>query len=447
MSPRQRNDTPIYANVQLADRNQIVDALARVSISSGGQWLRDPNPYASAAQQRIRSDRYSIPSNQSSDFAEYMAAGTFVHCGDAWSYLGRAVDALLRGDLHAAVHLTYYAELRGAISLLSAEGVYVGDYYTCVLDSAAAAVWVSGMGTHQSIWNCLQAWNQSPRSSIVLGSILRPGGVELDAWVSNLPGGAMGPLISDLLDRMKFDLQSFGHDRTRRNTASYNPSRLSAEDLQPDAARRIVSNVWSALEPGANGTFPVIDRLLLRDILVSNFSSTHKVFDVNGEPTDETDWDKWEIWLDDLIPTQALSTALYDDLTEVPNETIDSSFLAAAFADQQVNQNPVEYIEGMLIRATILLRLATGSCVKLLKDSGTDSSEIHPWADSLSIVRGLWPVGGAPDNKQDLWADTEIALEALDEDESEDLYGLLRTLAIHLPTFGQAERVVAWSFA
>lgn len=83
---------------------------------------------------------------------------------------------------------------------------------------------------------------------------------------------------------------------------------------------------------------------------------------------------------------------------------------------------------------------------ELLNTDGLGVHDIRPWSDSLSRVRGLWPVGGEPEDKLDLWADMEVALEALDDDDSGDLYGLLRSLMPYLPTFGQTERVVAWSF-
>ena len=56
-------------------------------------------------------------------FREYVAASAPTHLIDGWSYLARAIDALLRGDAPAAVHLGYYAELRAAMSLLAGGGI------------------------------------------------------------------------------------------------------------------------------------------------------------------------------------------------------------------------------------------------------------------------------------------------------------------------------------
>jgi len=53
----------------------------------------------------------------------YVAVSAPLHCADGWSFLGRAVAAILLGDATAARHLGYYAELRAAMSLMAAHGV------------------------------------------------------------------------------------------------------------------------------------------------------------------------------------------------------------------------------------------------------------------------------------------------------------------------------------
>lgn len=446
LSPRGRNPS-YFSNVDKADRNNLVSALAGITVSVDGDWLDSSNVYAAGAGRRLRNDDMTVPASSISDFTEYLAAGVFVHCGDAWSYLGRALDALLRGDLHAAVHMTYYAELRGAMSLLWAEGIYVGDYYSCALDSNGDTVFISELGTHQAIWKCLDAWSGLTRSQSMIGMLIRPGGVALEEWLSSLPGGSGSPFVSNLLARMKFDLESFSDDRIRRNAASYNPSRIKPEDLDAAVIKRIIRNIWSALEPDAKGTFPVLDRLLLRDVLISDYGSKHKFLDADGEPTDDTDWSRWASWLRNAVPTQIYGTSLYEELLSASSESDSHSFLAAAYREQSTSQGPRAYVEGMLLRTTVLLRLATGASLALLKDSGLDDADIVPWAESLSEVRGLWPMNEGPDDKLDLWADTEVALEALGDDDSVDVHGLLAKVAQHIPTLGQAERVVAWNFA
>ena len=55
---------------------------------------------------------------------EYIASSAPLHLADGWNYLSRAFDAACRGDRGAAYHLSYYAELRAAMSLLATEGYW-----------------------------------------------------------------------------------------------------------------------------------------------------------------------------------------------------------------------------------------------------------------------------------------------------------------------------------
>jgi hypothetical protein len=67
--------------------------------------------------------------------AQYIAASSILHCADGWSYLGRAINCLLKGDPHRVVHLAYYAELRAALSLLASEAIGVFSRNNFVIDA------------------------------------------------------------------------------------------------------------------------------------------------------------------------------------------------------------------------------------------------------------------------------------------------------------------------
>ena len=442
------NTSPMtFSSVHLADRSQIIDGLSRISVSSSGDWLKSTNRFSKSSEiRKIRKKTPLLPEKHD-EFCEYLAASAFIHCGDGWSYLGRALDALLRGDLHAAVHLTYYAELRGALSLMSSEGVYVGDFYTCVLDGPLSNILVSGLGTHQSIWKCLDSWHSSAKSKDLISKVLRPGGSTLDSWATSVSGNLLTPFISSIFDQMKIDLKLFEADRANRNNASYSPSRIHTSDLPMEEIRRIVSNIWTCLEPDTKGSFPVLDSFLLRDTLAAHYSTTHKVETEDNNLTDDTDWDDWEKWLEGMLPAQIISTALHEDLLAMPTQTDRGSILSAAFEGFSVDEEPRQYVEGMLLRATVLLRLATGSCIQLLDEAGIDDESVFPWVESLSLSRGIWPADDLPEDRIDLWADNEIVLEELAKDKSGDLHTFVRNFSYYFPFIGQVERVVAWSFA
>lgn len=430
-----------------ADRSQVVSTLANITLSSSGEWLKSSNVYLHDAHMQIKADNNTIPAAQISDFSEYLTAGAFVHCGDAWSYFGRAIDALIRGDLHAAVHLTYYAELRGAFSVLASEGIYIGDGANFILDSTGQPRCVTHDRTHVAAWKYFDAWSGAARSSSLVEEILRPGGVKLHEWTQNISGQPVQTVVTDLLSRIAFDLQAFTADRQRRNRVSYNPTRLIIQDLDTQTLCSMVSKIWVTLEPDTKGGFPVLDQLLLRDILSTVYTSLYPELDASGAANGQTDWSKWISWLEILVPSQNRNTAFHEELKIEPSKPIGSSILAPLFNRNPNAILPLDYIDEMLARTSVLLRLATGSCVLLHEQSGLPSDAIFPWVESLSLARGLWAEGDLPDNMLDLWSDVDEARQILDAETGTRLQDLIFSLGMQISSLGQTERIIAWSFA
>ncbi len=98
-------------------------------------WLSKSNKYSSDTINRITAD-INAGNLHKRQMAQYVAASVILHCNDGWSYLGRSLSALLRGDPHRARHLAYYAELRGAMSLLASNGIGVFNKQHFVIDGA-----------------------------------------------------------------------------------------------------------------------------------------------------------------------------------------------------------------------------------------------------------------------------------------------------------------------
>ncbi|MGL5405664.1 MAG: hypothetical protein ACRDAX_02560 [Propionibacteriaceae bacterium] len=428
--------------LESASRKEVANALSGISIPETAEWLDPRNVYSNMAQDRIKDDGKVIPAATQGDFAKYLAASSFIHCGDAWGYLGRAVDALMRGDIHGAVHLTYYAELRGAISLLASEGIYIGNGVNFVLTDGGTFDLMTRDSTHIAAWKYLSAWNDQTRSKSLIAKILRPGGTALDDWMQNMPASGVNLAVSGLLARMSFDLQSFANDRSRRNTASYTPTRLVVKDLSVEKTASMVSKLWQVLEPDSRGTFPILDQLLLKDVLKASYAPTHQEADDSGELMDKIDWSDWEDWLQQVAPASISGTALFEELLSMPNQPV----LSALFDANNDSISPVEFIEAMFSRTSVLLRIATGSCVHLFEESGLKKEGIAPWVQSLGVVRGLWEADYPPENMLDLWSGVAAALETLDPDYASP-HALLSAVGAQLLTFGQTERVVAWSFA
>src|SRR5437879_2702363 len=75
------------------------------------RWLGANNRYAKDTLNHIRQDTGPAGHLSHSQLASYIAASSAVHCMDGWSYAARAIEAELSGDVAAARHLAYYAEL------------------------------------------------------------------------------------------------------------------------------------------------------------------------------------------------------------------------------------------------------------------------------------------------------------------------------------------------
>ena len=422
----------------------IVKALNQIQITESGVWnvSTDPDPLISRGSSRQA--RKSVEPSNRLAFAKYLAASTFVHCGDAWGYLGRAMDSLARGDIHAAVHLTYYAELRGALSLLASEGIYIGNYSNFVLLDDGSLKWLNGDPTHTAVWKALDTWHEQSRAKKLISRILRPVGTSLDEWIQGMPNQDIGYIISTLLERMSMDLKSFSIDRSRRNVASYMPTRLTITPTDADKANRIISQIWRALEPSARGTFPILDQLILKDILRTAYANHVLHSEDDMESIDKLDPARWRSWLHAVAPPAAKQTANLKDLEEIPTDPT----LSQIFLSNHELSDPSDFIESMLMRTTVLLRLATGSCHDLISESLLEKRNFLPWVNSLSYSRGLWQgEEGLNEDMLDLWIEVEELIEVLDEDVPTNTHSFLDLVGVHLRTLGQTERVVAWNFA
>lgn len=430
-----------------ADRSAVVSALARLTIGGSGSWLDPGNVYAENAQATIKDDNGTIPFSKAPDFLEYLAASSIVHCGDAWTYWGRAMDALLRGDLQTAVHLTYYAELRGAVSLLAAEGIYIGDRVNLVAMPTGELRSVTREGTHRASWKFLEEWSCSARAGELVGEVLRPGGTSLTSWVAGIPGQSISPAVSDLFSSMALDLQSFGTDRERRNAASYTPSRLVPSDLDVHSTLGIVRRLWSSLEPDSPGGFPTMDLILLSKFLMGTYGSVHMKLDDEQLTTDQVDWDKWGSWIDSVVPESSREAFVHKELLLAPTQVVEEPLLDAAFESDVTVSSPIDFIESMMARTTVLLRISTGASLQLLDDAGLSTADTRPWVAALGNSRGLWPMNEFPDDPLDLWADIDGPRDKAGSTEPDDTYGLLQMLKEDIIVLGQAERIVAWSFS
>jgi hypothetical protein len=243
-------DQPVLKRLKRENVELTLATLGRFMTSS--TWVGLQNRYANQPIKTI-SDEVAAGTIQSpAQLSELIAASCLLHCGDGWSYLGRAISALLRGDPHRARHLAYYAELRAATALLATEGVGVfhTEHFAITAPSNATELGTK-KGTHIFAWDCLEFWSAQPRSADLFAQTIRPYGLSLESWCTPLGGAStLAPHARKWFKQWGMDLLIFHDDHRVRNISSYQPDGLPRIwSLDGHSVINFVRSLWEALEP------------------------------------------------------------------------------------------------------------------------------------------------------------------------------------------------------
>jgi len=371
-----------------------------------GLWVGQGNRYRIHCVKRAVADDKNHRLN-SRHLAQYVAASTILHCSDGWSFLGRALQCHAMGDNDASRHLAYYAELRGAVSLLASQGKVVLDKRHFIVDPSAACQLYCQGSTHNIAWYTLQHWANLKSSNKLLSDIIRSNGKTLHQWLE-----AFGcpeqywPIGIKWLKRWGLDLHRLlTKDRFDRNEASYRPTRMNqAESLTPNKAWGSLCQFWNPYEPSSTSPFERLDRFLIRLSLETAYKTTTG----NDPATHRRDF------------TRRVSEALRL-LGFTPNyarelrrfmirlsDGRDPAIIEDARASDPIS-HPRHHLE-VIGRASLLLRIATGAAARLLRDSQFVKKDLRFWWESFGESRGLWIPKIVPANFEDLWLDISDAL-------------------------------------
>ena len=405
------------ANVDQDQLREAHDELARIMREKefGGTtaWYAKDNRYFPQGTDSLETD-LSNGDVAVDDAKKYIVSSIFVHSSDAWSYLGRAVDSLLKGDANAAVHLTYYSELRAAKSILASEGIYIGRGRSYICTESDRFLEVSKKPTHVAAWKVLDAWFEGQRAVDKVSKMVLPDSSPLDVWLESIAAG-VSVAVSEMLKDVALDFDSFELDKGRRNSASYEPSSLLHTSLDPDLIKQIVVDLWEQVEPNANGDFSRLDQAILATVLQRQYQATSEEgFEPSeaGQTTrvDANDSKAWENWISSLTPAGKEGTALQRALLGGPSSDEFKELAGVAFNDTREEVNPSQFIRPMMSRATILARFATGLGREILFDAGLSSSVLRSWLDDFAVARGLIEHKPLPESSVDLYADIREAL-------------------------------------
>lgn len=417
------------------------------------RWLTTSNAYRSDPIGRIDQD---APDNDKTRWtpnhphlSEYIAASAVVHCFDGWSFLGRALEAELSGDPDAARHLGYYAELRAAMALLAGDGIGVFNSKHVIIDNAGQGACLRGAGTHAFTWDALQWWASNTAGVSTLQDAIRPGNLPLRDWLTHYPGGSSF-VATSWLKQWGLDLSRLADDRDARNMASYRPTAFtSAGPTALADTLDVITKFWKICEPGANGGFPVLDRHLLRRGIQFVFDAKHSSATPRTAANYRSDTkyrNDIEAMLGSITPSGLSQDQWgrflgYVDDPETPKVLVDASATSGPTHPNHSKQ--------VLARATLLLRVATGSAANLLSSVASASrNELKFWWSGDSVRRRLWLENNPPIQFSDLWQDIDEASSSvagwLQSAQHPCCHSLWKEQGAETATLATAERVALW---
>lgn len=428
-----------------ASREAIADYFSSLTTSQRrSKWLLITNRYRVNCTQRYADDLRAIPpSVDHAALRAYLAASGPTHVVDAWSLLGRAADAALRNDVYSAVHLGYYAELRAGMALLACEGVGVFNNRHPVLDRTGTTqvlpkslVWdaISSnyqdrwAGTHAIVWPCLKHWSGLAKAFELFEDVCSPAGLPLSEWLARLGSSVSARAIAkNWLSIWGLDLSILEGDHESRNLASYRPSELRLPEL-PSVVDTLafITELWSCLEPAAYGSFPTLERWLLKRALAAG--GVVGPFNAGSLGTVGIGGAEEAAWL--VVLNAAGQSRLLV-------EAEDRSLIDTSACHFQV-----------ISRACLLLMLATAAARRHLRRAGYSRDDLRFWWHRHGVERGLWSAASEVE-PIDLWADVRDSLADVSEWCAEqgaaaELSVWRRTAGRSIHLLGAAELVGIW---
>ena len=428
-----------------ADRAAVVDAMSNLTFAATDCWLGAAHKAVLGVEKEHQPTGADALS--SADLAEYLAVAAPTHCADGWGYLSRALQAYLVGDAHSAWHFGYYAELRAAQSILSASGCGAFDKWNCVLDATGAVHVLPGrLPTHVMVWlalRCLAERAPSASASIAVATRLLGESIP-DIIQYAYPGRGTSATSSNWINEWLFDLETSSDDKSFRNRCSYNPHLATPHHASiPDCVEWICS-LWQALLPSPGAAFMEVDKHIVRAVLkrealqsLSLHGSTANIPPIAVEAELRAAYSRV------LASAPTFASIPMDFISNVNDADHPLLIYAREDATNPSTPRPV------LARATLLLRIATGTTHNLLRDAD-QRDQLDFWLDGLAMRQGLVSDKlEIPQDRADFYLDCAVAAE-----DFESLYknghatraklmGHAKT-KIHL--LAQAERVIQWGF-
>ncbi|HYX71495.1 MAG TPA: hypothetical protein VE732_01885, partial [Nitrososphaera sp.] len=279
------------------------------------------------------------------------------------------------------------------MSLLAAQGIGIFEDRHFVVTPGGKCEPIGKLGkkggsdlkTHNVAWQALEYWAGLTRSADLFRNIVQPSGIPLGTWLDAFGAGSLSrPIGMRWLKTWGVDLKrlSKGVDRDARNQASYRPTYFDQGNaLGVLDCSGFIRNLWRLLEPTQPSKFDAMDRHLLRLTLRQAF---------NALPKTRKYEDRVSAMLNTIFPDGVLVETWLRFLTGITEP--EDPLLITEAASKSASNNPRYHLQ-ILSRAALLLRVATGACLKLLRSGPSGHSELEFWWRPLGERHGIWEPG------------------------------------------------------
>lgn len=445
----------IDTSLEHAEPKMITDAFARlVPNFASNEWLAATHPVVKNPYSVRHASATAVKVVQISDYA---AASVPLHVADSWTYFGRAMSALAFGSPDVAQHLLYYSELRAMHALLFRQGVVhlggrnlvfgANSMHDVPFPTDTASKRMAG-NSHQAIWVLFRHWLRTGNAADFCERTVQLRGVSLGGWIQARPTPRpFRPILVSLMEKWGVDVARFSSDRELRNRVSYNPTRmtLAPTGATPDWVGSTYRQVWSLLEPNGGNAFENLDRFIIRD-------TARALSDTDPKPVKDAFRKRGQTinraWADAVLGMgSGDSVASFFD--ESP-ATAEPDLLASAGTDFTTGSLS-DQLTGMIGRALVLLRFATGAVRDLLTESGCSASAVDFWVSDMLTLHGIRRPEGNPPDYFDLYADVSDVIDeltVLDGVLSPDDFAVIgEMIAQEVQILSGFERVPAWAVA
>ena len=433
------------AKLRLASRNLVIEALSDFYEKPADQWL--PPEHAAKTGEFLDSQgkgltdyRIFTKNYAEQEVIEVVAATAPNHCMDGWTFLSRALGALLAGDTHTARHLAYYAQLRAGLSILGCNGIGIFNTINFVVDDTGELHRLDmkkpqekGLPTHSAVWEVLQHWAGEPQTAREFAQAFKFRGVSLFDCIGAIwPSSASAPLISEVMGRWGIDLRRATDDHKRRNISSYAAQAFNPASSNIPTRLELIHDIWLCLEPDGRGGFPSLDRHLLRQFLEFMRDAQEKA---TGRRV------VWSCEFSKLDPSIQEFISL--EFLERTEERADLTVFT------QATKRSVGEVHAMICRALLLLSTATATVRTAFADAGFEplAYNLRPWFERVGIARGFWSDDGEPEEIAELWDDVGFAVLDLADwitSNPADQEEFLKSLSTQAVMLSQTERACMW---